>query len=90
MGNLADRYRPAAKPNMPIVQDLAQKRQDDHIPERIERHGAAIVYKKGRPSTGTAKPAITIRLDQDIVVALQSREDWRSEVNDVLRRHLGL
>lgn len=46
--------------------------------------------KKGRPVTGNAKKAVTIRLDQDVVKALESREDWRSEVNALLRRHLGL
>lgn len=46
--------------------------------------------KKGRPSTGKAKKALTIRIDQDVAAALESREDWRNDVNTLLRKHLGL
>jgi len=46
--------------------------------------------KLGRPPTGKAKKAVTIRLDQDVAAALETRDDWRSEVNAVLRKHLGL
>lgn len=56
--------------------------------KRLEEEG--IVKKIGRPPTGAAKKAVTIRLDQDVAKALEAREDWRSEVNSVLRSHLGL
>jgi uncharacterized protein (DUF4415 family) len=46
--------------------------------------------KKGRPSTGKAKKAVTVRLDADVVERLEKIEDWRSIVNTVLRTHLKL
>ena len=56
-----------------------------------EAIGASIaIPKRGRPPTGAAKKAVTVRLDKDVAEALESREDWRSEVNAVLRKHLGL
>lgn len=51
---------------------------------------SATPSRKGRPSTGKAKKAVTIRLDPDIVAALEGREDWRNEVNALLRSHLRL
>jgi uncharacterized protein (DUF4415 family) len=66
-----------AKVRIPAIKDPLDQ-MDDEAP------------KKGRPSTGKAKKAVTFRLDQDVAAALEARKDWRAEVNTVLRKHLGL
>jgi uncharacterized protein (DUF4415 family) len=51
----------------------------------------SFVIPKGRPVTGNAKLPVTLRLDRDVVEALQARGvDWRAFAGDALRRALNL
>lgn len=77
--------------NTLLTKDVLSEALDDFLTRDIrEMAPIVITIPRGRPSTGKAKKAVTIRLDQDVIATLQSREDWRSEVNNLLRRHLGL
>ena len=78
----------AAKPMPPIKLEVPASVMRTKAFKALEAEG--IVRKVGRPATGKAKKALTIRLDQDVATALESREDWRNEVNTLLRKHLGL
>lgn len=76
--------KPLGTVTIPVSASVAKS----NLFKQFEAEG--IVTVRGRPSTGNAKKAVTIRLDQDVVKALKNREDWRSEVNALLRSHLGL
>lgn len=47
--------------------------------------------RRGRPPSGNAKEAISIRLDQNVLAALRlSGPGWQSRINDTLRKAMGL
>lgn len=75
---------PLGSVTIPVSASVAKSK----VVKQLEADGNVKVL--GRPPTGAAKKAVTIRLDQDVVKALGTREGWRSEINAVLRRHLGL
>ena len=46
---------------------------------------------RGRPKSGAAKAQISVRLDPDVVAKLrEAGPGWQSQINDLLRRGLGL
>jgi uncharacterized protein (DUF4415 family) len=103
MSNLSRRFQqtsaptPKAEPRKPVTpeQVRATPKPITSPPagaksQTISTVARSAISKKGRPATGNAKKAITIRLDQDVIEALEARENWRIEVNALLRSYLKL
>jgi uncharacterized protein (DUF4415 family) len=79
-------------PPKTIVTPEILKQAVEEVFPPIKPVGEIVVkIPKGRPATGQAKVPITLRLDQDVVAALQARGvDWRLFANEVLRKALNL
>ena len=46
---------------------------------------------RGRPKSGATKEQISVRLDPDVIAKLrEAGPGWQSQINDLLRRGLGL
>ena len=67
---------------------LAQIQSD---PDTWEAQADATVLRRGRPS-GQTKSQVTIRLDNDILTALQgaNAKGWQTRANALLRKALAL
>lgn len=68
-------------------EELAQARPFGEVfPELME----SIRRARGRPKTGNARQAVTLRLDPDTVARFKAEgPDWRARMSDVLRRSRG-
>lgn len=68
-------------------EELAQARPFAEVfPELME----SIRRARGRPKTGNALQAVTLRLDPDTVARFKAEgPDWRARMSEVLRRSRG-
>tara|TARA_B110000977_G_scaffold196734_1_gene277731 strand:- start:68 stop:316 length:249 start_codon:yes stop_codon:yes gene_type:complete len=82
---------------MPKIRDNSPEKELEILlqiqgdPETWETPQDAVVLRRGRPS-GQNKSQVTIRLDNDILNALQatSTKGWQTRANALLRKALAL
>lgn len=68
--------------------DIAKAKSfKDALPEHYE----SIQRSRGRPKVDNPKEAVTLRLDPDVVAKFKANgKNWRADMNDALRKSIGL
>lgn len=79
---------PAGIEDEPLPDDMLARMRPAHeiLPDLVEA-----ATKRGRPKLETAKEAVKLRLDPDVLAAYRnSGPGWQTRMNDALRKAAGL
>jgi uncharacterized protein (DUF4415 family) len=80
----------ASDPDAPEATD-EQIRQAKPFAEAFPDLAESIKRSRGRPAVEKPRQQISIRLDPDVIERFKAKgKGWQSDVNEALRKHLGL
>jgi uncharacterized protein (DUF4415 family) len=80
----------ASDPDAPEATD-EQLRQAKPFAEAFPDLAESIKRSRGRPAVDKPRQQISIRLDPDVIERFKAKgKGWQSDVNEALRKHLGL
>jgi uncharacterized protein (DUF4415 family) len=94
--NIARRYQASEELKRSIHRIEAARakgaREADRLLEALDKStGPSTVRVVGRPPSGKAKTAISLRVDPDVLDYFKSTgEGWQTRMNDALRKAAGL